>query len=270
MLALLYPNMSMLVLLVISLIPKIQKLIIKYFLFIKENYLNIILTTLGFFFLTFPVFNIFIYKLENHFIDSFLIGILILFRENIFRDFSFKKFVDFIKDTFEALQVKDLKFTIRKLEEDAAKVNDESNINNRQTSEEITDHTEKIKEIKEIENSQHDFLNNLTNDNSKIQIIQLWISIESKIKMLATLHNINISMGFIDIITCLRKTRYLKESEFKLIIDFYNVRNQVMHSSGKSLDYPVINIGTQIIGFLNNKIFITTNEIKRNLAINKL
>ena len=133
--------------------------------------------------MTFPIFNIFIYKSEQHFIDSFIVGILILFRENIFKDFSFRKFIDFIKDTFESLQFKDLKIAIRKLEEDVAKVNNEINEKNSQTTKEDDIHTEKIREIKKIENSQHDFLNNLANENSKIQIIQLWVSIEAKIKM---------------------------------------------------------------------------------------
>lgn len=264
------PSFSILVLMFVLFIPEFKKFFVKCFSVIKGNFFHILLTVLGIFFLTFPILNIFVYKSEQHFIDSFLMGILILFRKNIFKDFSFRKFVDFIKNTFESLQFKDLKVAIRKLENDVAKVNNEINENNSQTIKEDNIHTEKIREIKKIENSQHNFLNNLANGNSKIQIIQLWVSIESKIKMLATLCNINTSMGFIDIITSLRNDRYLKESEFKLIVDFYNVRNQVVHSSGKSLDYPVINIGTQIIGFLDNKIFITSDEIRRNLAINKL
>lgn len=269
-LAIWHPKLSILVLLILLLFPELQKLIIRCFKTIRQNYLNIFINILGIFFLTFPIFNIFIYKSEQHFIDSFIVGILILFRENIFKDFSFRKFIDFIKDTFESLQFKDLKIAIRKLEEDVAKVNNEINEKNSQTTKEDDIHTEKIREIKKIENSQHDFLNNLANENSKIQIIQLWVSIEAKIKMLATLFNVNTSMGFIDIITSLKNEKCLKESEFKLIIDFYNVRNQVVHSSGKSLDYPVINIGTQIIGFLDNKIFITNDKIRRNLAVRKL
>ncbi|RAI12050.1 MAG: hypothetical protein DKM24_03300 [Candidatus Melainabacteria bacterium] len=265
-------NYILLISSLICLIPEIKAMLFSIIKYIKNNWLIFLLNILGTFFITYPILDIFVYKQKEHSIVFFIIGSLILLHKKIFKDFSYKKCANFLKETFESIELKDAKIKLRNMQNQVDRIEKkESNLANKEYRKNTNDIRKfPIPRIVQPKEDLQEFLNRIAHEDSKVKIIELWLNIDNKIIELATICKLPISQDVFDTVGRLKQKDYIKEEEFKLIFDFYNVKNQVINNKGKSLDDSVINIGIQIVKFLDSRIFITNDKITKEIVTSEL